>query len=175
MMYGGPLETKDDWTIQGNAHNGPFLVDGTLPEGWMLKSVLLNGEDVTDTGVPSRPGDTVDGVQVVVTNRLTRLTGSAVDDLGQSAHEYVAVIFPEDAGAWRRFSRRMRVDPADQQGRFETKSLPPGHYLAAALDYIEDGQQMDPEFLESIRGYATPFDIGDGDTKALSLRVVKHP
>jgi hypothetical protein len=175
MMYGGPLQTKDDWTLQGRATNGPFLVNGDLPEGWMIKSVLVNGEDVIDTGIPSRSGDVVDGVQIVVTNRLTRVTGTAVDDLGQPAREYVAVIFPEDAGAWRTFSRRQRVESPDQQGRFEVKSLPPGHYLAVALDYIEDGQQMDPEFLESIRAYATPFDVGDGDTKALSLRMVRHP
>ena len=60
--------------------------------------------------------------------------------------------------------------------RLPDPKLPePRHYLAVALDYIEEGQQMDPEFLESIRGYATLFDIGDGETKALSLRVVKHP
>jgi hypothetical protein len=175
MMYGGMLQTKDDWTLQGRATDGPFLVNGNLPEGWMLKSVLVNGEDVTDTGIPIRPGDVVDSVQLVVTNRQTRVTGSALDDLGQASREYVAVIFPEDAGAWRRFSSRIRVETPDQQGGFESKSLLPGHYLAVALDYIEEGQQMDPEFLESIRGYATPFDIGDGDTKALSLRVVKHP
>jgi hypothetical protein len=175
MNVSGPMMAKEDWTLEGRGSDGPFLVHSNLPEGWMVKSVLVNGEDVTDTGIPARPGDTVDGVQIVVTRRLTRITGTAADDLGKPTHEYVAVIFPEDAALWRRLSGRIRVETPDQQGRFESKSLLPGHYLAAALDYIEDGQQMDPEFLESIRGYATPFDVADGESKILSLKVVRHP
>ena len=60
----------------------------------------------------------------------------------------------------------------DQQGRFSTKGLPAGHYLAIAVDVVEEGQSSDPEFLEQIRSDATPFDLGDGERKALALKLV---
>jgi hypothetical protein len=140
----------------------------------MLKSVLLNGVDVSDTGIPLRAGEPVEGLQLLVTNRLTRVNGGATDDAGRPARDYVALIFPEDAGAWRRFSRRQRIESPDQQGRFEVTRLPPGHYLAAALEYVEEGQDGDPEFLESLRAWATPFELRDGETKTLALKVTSR-
>ena len=174
-MSGGELVTKDDWTVQGRANHGPVLVNAIVPNGWMLKSVLVNGEDVTDSGIPTRSGGTVDGVQIVLTDRLTAVSGAAVDDLGHPARDYVVVIFADDPSLWTRASRRQRMETPDQQGRFESKSLPPGHYLAAALDYIEEGQQMDPEFLELLRAVSSPFEVGEGEAKTLSLRVAPHP
>jgi hypothetical protein len=138
----------------------------------MLESVLLNGEDVSDTGIPLQAGEPVEGVQVVLTDRLTRVSGGVTDDSGRPSRDYVAVIFPEDSGAWRRFSRRQRVEGPDQQGRFEVTKLPPGRYLAAAVEYVEDGQANDPEFLQSLRSWATPFELRKGETKTLALKLV---
>ena len=134
MMAGGMLTTKDDWTLQGRGSQGPLIVQpGRFPEGWMIKAVLLNGEDVSDSGIPTRSGERLDGLQIVLTNRLTRVNGTVSTGLGQPARDYVAVVFPEEAALWRAFTRRIRSETPDQQGRFEMKSLPPGHYLAVAL------------------------------------------
>jgi hypothetical protein len=174
MWGGGPVTVKDDWTIEGRGTQGPLTIAaGRVPDGWMLKAVLLNGEDVTDSGIPTR-GEPVDGLQVVLTNRLTKVTGSATDDIGNAARDYHVVIFPDDAAAWRRMSRRQAVEPADQQGRFEVSKLPPGHYLAAAVDYLEEGRGQDAEFLESLRASATAFELREGETKTLALRVAKR-
>ncbi len=40
--------------------------------------------------------------------------------------------------------RYTRVVRPDQQGRFETRGLPPGNYLAAAVESLEQGGQWDP-------------------------------
>jgi hypothetical protein len=171
-FWGSQLVPKEDWTFEARGGSGTMLVQpGRLPDGWMLKSVLLNGEDVTDAGITPRSGERLEGLQIVMTSRLTRVNGTAVNDVNQAARDYVAVLFPDDPALWTRFTRRVRVETPDQQGRFESAKLPPGHYLAAALEYIEDGQQTDPEFLESLRAWATPFDLREGETKALTLKV----
>ena len=69
-------------------------------------------------------------------------------------------------------SRYLASARPDQQGRFEVTKLPPGTYLAVALDYLEDGQGSDPEFLQQMRPYATPIQLGDGEQKNVTLQVV---
>jgi hypothetical protein len=60
----------------------------------------------------------------------------------------------------------------DQQGAFQVKDLPPGRYLAAAVDYLEEGEETNPDALERLRNTATPFALEEGDTKTLALKVV---
>jgi hypothetical protein len=60
----------------------------------------------------------------------------------------------------------------DQQGQFEIKGLPPGNYLALAVEYLEEGQDRDPEFLLQMRPYATSVQLGDAERKVLTLRMV---
>ena len=62
----------------------------------------------------------------------------------------------------------------DQQGRFEVKGLPPGNYLALAVDYLEEGQERDPEFLQDMRPSGTSFALGEGERKTLALRIVRR-
>jgi hypothetical protein len=172
MSWGNELRTKDDWTLEGKGKNGPLVIDpGRFPEGWTVKAVMLNGADVTESGIPVAPGEPVDGVQVVLTSRIARVTGAVSAENGQPARDYVVVLYGEDASSWRVFSRRVQLARPDQEGRFQAKDLPPGHYLAVALESIEDGQQTDPEFLESMRAYATTFELREGETKTLALKL----
>jgi hypothetical protein len=60
----------------------------------------------------------------------------------------------------------------DQQGGWRIKGMPPGEYLAVAVDYIEDGQWNDPEFLESVQRYAQKVTLTDGGSQAVALRLV---
>ena len=60
------------------------------------------------------------------------------------------MIFPEDTSRWREDSRTVRVARPDQHGEFSIKGLPPGKYLIAAVDYVQEGQWYDPEFLAEL-------------------------
>jgi hypothetical protein len=60
----------------------------------------------------------------------------------------------------------------DQQGRYEIKGLPPGDYLAVALNYVEEGVWNDSEYLESIRRFAQKVTLHDGDNPSPSLKLV---
>ena len=47
-----------------------------LPPSWSVKSVQVNGTDVTDTGVEFKGTDTVSGVDIVVTSKSTQISGT---------------------------------------------------------------------------------------------------
>jgi protocatechuate 3,4-dioxygenase beta subunit len=165
---------NEDWTFEVRAMTAPVLLRPMrTPPGYVLKGVFMGAQDVTDTGLNFKPGETITGVQVVLTTKTTSVNGTVTDDKGQPVTDYAAVIFAEDSAKWGFMSRYITMARPDQQGAFQARQLPPGRYLAIALDYIEDGEQTNPETLERLRGSATSFDLGDADQKALALKVVK--
>jgi hypothetical protein len=91
-----------------------------------------------------------------------------VNDRGEPVKEFMVIVFAQDEDRWTLRSRYVLPAPADQDGRF-TVTPPRGDYLAIAFDDVEDGAWSDPEFLRRIRDRATPFSLGDGETRALTL------
>ena len=175
-MFGGRTFTpKDDWTFEGTARESPVLIrGGEQSAAWRIKAVLQRGVDVTDTGVVFRPGEMVDDVQIVLSNRLSIVTGSVDADAGGPVKDYVVVVFADDPNRWSLESRHIGSAQPDQRGQFEVKGLPPGNYLALAVEYLEEGQDRDPEFLQEVRPSATSFALAEGERKALTLTVVRR-
>jgi hypothetical protein len=149
----------------------PFTLDVEyLPEGWAVKSIIVNGSEVTDSKIALAANEEA-AAQVVLTNRVTRITGTVSAD-GQPVKADI-VVFAADAAKWSYPSRFVRTATADETGRFSISGLPPTErYLAVATDYLDDGEHYDPEFLERIRGTATPFSLEDADTHSLDLKVL---
>ena len=173
-MRGGLVTLKDDWTFEARLHEGPALIRATkLPDGWVLKSVMHGGVDVTDRGIEFRPGERIEGLQLVLSNRTSVLTGAVTDERHRPARDYTVVVFPEDPGGWTPNSRYLFAARPTQEGRYEVRKLPAGQYLAVAVDYLEDGQHTDPDYLERLRGYATAFEIRDGERRDLNLELVR--
>jgi hypothetical protein len=153
---------------------GPFTLHvENLPDGWTVKAIVVNGADVTDTKMTLAPNQEAEGL-IVVTNRLTALTGIVSASAGQPAKGEV-VVFAADAAKWTYPSRFVRTVSADDKGRFRITGLPPAdRYLVLAADYLEDGEQYDPEFLERMRDAATEFSLGNAETRTLDLKVMER-
>ncbi len=164
---------NDDWTFEMRAMKGPVLLRTMrTPPGYTLKAVYFNNQDVTDSGINFKPGESISGVQVVLTTKSSTVSGSVTDARSQPVTDYAAIIFAEDSAKWGFMSRFVHMARPDQQGAFQVKDLPPGRYLAAAVDYLEEGEETNPETLERLRNSATPFMLEEGDTKALTLKVI---
>jgi hypothetical protein len=114
----------------------------------------------------------VSDIQVIVTSRVTTVTGQLADDKGAPVADGTVLVFADDATKWWEDSRWVRAVRPDQQGHYEIKGLPPGDYLAIALDYVEDGQWNDPEYLESIRRYARRIALTEGEAQSPRLQIV---
>jgi hypothetical protein len=87
--------------------------------------------------------------------------------------EYSRVIFADDPTKWTSQSRFVTTARPDQNGQFKIEKLPPANYLAAALEYLDEGDAADPDFLGSLRDAATKFSLVEGETKSLSLKLAK--
>ncbi len=77
VAFAGPGTVKADGTFELKGLSGTRIVRvASLPPGWMLKSVKVNGNDVTDSGIDFKAGESVTGVDVVLTSKLTEVTGT---------------------------------------------------------------------------------------------------
>ena len=85
------------------------------------------------------------------------------------------MLFARDRGKWQPQSRYIRTARPDQDGRFKISGLPAGDYLAIAVDFVEQGQANDPEFLDRIQDRAVRFSLGENEAKALDLKLGSLP
>jgi len=170
IAFAGPGSVKADGTFELKGLSGTRIVRvASLPPGWMLKSVRVNGNDITDTGIDFKAGEALTGVDVVVTSKLTEVNGT-VKAGSQQAKDYTLVVFSDESQKWSLpNSRFVAATRPDQEGRFQIKNLPAGGYLAIAVDYLAQGEWNDPDVLERLKPKATGFSIDEGETKTLSL------
>jgi hypothetical protein len=165
---------------------GPARLDVIVPEGWMVKAVTREGVDIADKPIELRNGEQLSNVRVVLTNRVTRLSGRLTDEKGAARPDGTVVVFAATPEKWFEESRFVRATRPDQQGRFQIAGLPPGDYLAVAVDYVEEyaeplgraarsGAWDDPEYLESLRPHARKISIAAGETETLALVVIPAP
>jgi hypothetical protein len=175
----GRADVAEDLTFQMTGLHGPrrIAIDRP-PDGWDLKSVIANGVDVTDMTLKfGTPDDSLSGVQVVLTDRLTELLGAVVDARGQATRDFTLLIFSADRDRWyagSRYFRRARPEPA---GYADVRGLPPGDYYVApvsGMSVLREGADawQDPEFLESLVQRATRATLIDGQKLSISVRVI---
>ena len=165
----------DNWTFTVGGIYGPARIRATVPEGWAVKAILQDGRDVSDTAFEMRTGETLTGLDIIVTDRITTVTGQLTDDQGAPLPDGTILVFATDAEKWVDESRFVRSVRPDQQGKYQVRGLPAGEYFAVAIDYVEEGMWNDPEYLESIRGLGQRFTLGEADTHALMLRLLTPP
>jgi hypothetical protein len=173
-LGGGPGGSRvgDDWTFSLRSVADAILIRTASPQGWTLKSVLHNGEDITDTPMEFPPGQTVGGVQIVMTKKIAGVTGLVTDSRGGPALDATVVVFPVNEKLWTYQSRFIRAARPDQDGRYRVAALPaPEQYLAVAVQGLEDGQAGDPDFLAAIKDAAVRFELGDGETRPVDVKL----
>jgi hypothetical protein len=147
-----------------------FKVD--VPAGWMLKAILHEGRDITHLPLELRTGEKLDGVQVVITDAVTKILGGVTDAKNAPTANCTILVFPTDASKWYEGASSIRATRPDRDGRWQIAGLPAGAYLGIALDYIEEGAWNDPDFLESLRADATSMQLPDGGSIAVTLRAL---
>ena len=168
----GPVAVNDDLSFEAKARPGKMRITlaGALP-GWAIRSVRFKGDDVVDSGFELRAGENAADVEVELTNRLTDVSGVVTTPKGEAVKDYSVVVFPSDREKWTPNSRYLKTARPDQDGRYKVNGLPPGEYRVIALDYVDQNEWSDPEFLEKIRAGATAFSISEGEAKSVDLRI----
>lgn len=174
MMVGASGGTaKPDGTFELKGLAGHRIIRvANLPQGWALKSVRLNGTDITDSGVDFKAGEQISNLEIVLTSRTTEITGGVTTASGEPTKDYTVVVFSDDPDQWTiPMSRWVAGARPDQDGRFKISNMPPGSYYAVALDYIESGAWGDPDLLDRLKTRARRFTLSEGQTETLDLKI----
>ena len=166
--------------------NGSFQVTNLLPGAhyirvtgggvqgqgqWTVKSIDVGGQDVADAAIELKPGQNVDNVTIVLTDRTTEISGTVRDARNAAAPAMNVIAFSTDQTHWRAQSRRVQAVRTDQSGAYRIRNLPPGDYFIMATDDVEQGEWFDPAFLDSARANARRLSLSEGDRKAQDLPV----
>jgi hypothetical protein len=167
-----PLSVNSDWTFDIGGLIGRRLLRVREGQGdWVLKRVTLGGTDITDTPLEFTGAD-INDIQIVLTDRVTNVSGTIVDADGQPVPGATVVLLAEDRGKWGPDSRFVVAVRADQNGSFQHRKLPPERYLAVAVGELEPGEETNPETLDRLqRAASTAFTLGEGETRTLSVRL----
>jgi hypothetical protein len=175
--FGGPAsaQIQPNGTFEMGGASGPRVLRLTdAPRGWMLQAVRLNGRDVTDTPLPFGTADqSIADLDVVLTDRVSDVTGRAVDARGRNVPGATVVVFSTDRQQWGETSRFLSVSgQTERDGAFTVGKLPPGDYYAAAITALSPGEWRDPDLLDALLPSATHLSVSPGETVTATLRVV---
>jgi hypothetical protein len=166
MTLGGG--TSNEFKLGGATGSVRLEIDG-VPDGWAVSGVFVDDKDVTDEAFDLKGANAT--ARVVLTNRTTSLSGTV--QLREGTREHAVVVFAEEPARWTYPSRFVKTARTDRDGRFQIKGLPPGtRYLAAAVEYLEDGEESDPQLLERLQPRATSFTLGEGERRSIQLAVI---
>jgi hypothetical protein len=148
---------------------GQYVIRGAAPSGWTMKTVYLDGREVTDQPIEVR-SDNVNGFNVIFTDRISSLGGTVRDSRGAAAAALTVIVFPSDERLWQPQSRQIVTSRTDAAGAYRLATIPSGEYLAVAVDDVELGEWFDPAFLEQWRDRATRVKVGEGEHQTLDLK-----
>jgi hypothetical protein len=168
----GVLNEDNTFKLAGATGKG-FIRVFPAPMGWAIKSVTVDGEDVTDVPIDLSSRRSIDDIRVVLTDKSTDLTGTVTDSRGTPLKDYVVILLPvglKDGLSPRRFISMLRPD---QDGSFRTKGMPPGSYTATALEWVEQGRQFVPNFQEQLRRAGKTLTLRDGEPTTIDVKLTE--
>jgi hypothetical protein len=108
---------REDWSFSVVAVFGAARVRAMVPDGWTVKAILHDGRDIADTAVEMKSGETLTGVQVLVSNRVTTISGQMLDDKGAPLVDGTVIAFADEADG-SRWVRAVRPD----RGRYQIRA-----------------------------------------------------
>lgn len=184
-------ELAPDWTFTVQGLFGTCMVRLVAVPRWMPRSILIDGNDVTDRPIRFAPGQEIRGVEVVMTDRSTKLDLHVTDEQGNLTRDFVALVFPVDQARWTDMGGRYIrpfVPPRDpprepvraQSGvsapasvpstRDTITAMPAGEYYAIALDDLETDGFREPDLLRQLARGATRVKLVEGASAEITLR-----
>ena len=168
---------SDDGTFElvNVPDGGRWLRARSIPSGWILKAVYLDGQDVIDSPLDFGGISRVDELQFVLSDQVTHLSGNVSDQQDAPLTAFTVIAFPADDRQWQPQSRYIAAARPDQNANYQIEGLPSGEYLLAAVDVVQEGEWFDPRFLQQLRDVAVRVWLNDGEATSLDLTLQTQP
>jgi hypothetical protein len=168
---GGPAGSSGEqgFTLAGYAAGRYRVRVQNSPAGWMFKTAMLNGVDVSET--PFEFSRDVTDLVLTFTDRWSGMSGVVQ---GTGAAGAMVLAFTTNPQAWNdqgASPRRLKSTRANTRGEFGFSSVPPGDYYVIAVLEEHAADWRDPKALEALARQATQVSIGEGEHRTLDLRI----
>jgi hypothetical protein len=138
--------------------------------GWHVETIRHNNTDVRDRPIVFGQ-ESLNDVEVRLTQAVTELTGTLASESGTPAAEYFVVVFPADRNLWHAASPRVRVVRPAADGTFRVSDLLPGTYRISALTDVESAEEKERSFLEAIYAASIEVAVNHGQSTRQDLRI----
>jgi hypothetical protein len=151
---------------------GRYLIVPSVPQGYGVTSVRVNGREVLDEPVDVGPAG-LSGVVVTITDRTAPLQGSVRDSDGEAAAGAFVAVFPAVPTERRSFGGRqlrMRRATAGADGRWRIADLPAGDYIAATMTEAQADHWPDAVVLQAIAQGGVRVSLVPGVVREVALR-----
>ena len=186
----GEARVAADWTFKVDSLFGTCQPPSRLTFGrWTLKSATRGSQDLLEKPVTFEPGQHLDGIQLVFTDRKSELRFRVTDEQGQATTDYVALVFSTDKSRWdnrygsgvepfflppievlREMERSRAAPPQLSAMRREAMVVSPGEYYVIAIDDIGIEEIRVPAVLERLAASAIRVSVTEGASVDAVLR-----
>jgi hypothetical protein len=167
---------QPDWQFVTEPVAGPFrLILTNPPEGWWLKSAIVNGIDAARIPVTVASERAASNVEIMIDTDGATLSGRVIDDRTTVAGATV-MIFSVDPELWFRGSQHVRHVQARRNGTFVQPSLPPGEYWVAADDAPADPELNDWNSISALTSLvprATRVRLSPAQRRTIELSIAR--
>ena len=172
---GSNSAVKDDLTFEMKMVAGHvFIRSPPTGPNWRLNRVLLNGVEITDTGLDVPRDGSISDVVVELTDHLYPVSGRVSDASGALVRDCFVIVFGQDPAGWTPGTRYLASVRPGLDDLYHVK-MPAGDYYAVAITDVDQGAWTDPEFLSQVRDRATKFTIVAGETMSVDLPLSAPP
>ncbi len=166
----GSAQVKEDGSFtMKNVQAGRFRLF-CFKQGAYIKAARAGDQDVLNS-----PLDTTQGapasLEIMLSANGPQVMGSVKNADGKPLPGVSVILVPNDE-SWRGQWSGYGTATTDQYGNFRVTNIRPGEYKAIALEDVECGEYMDPEFLKRYEGKATPVSLKEGGKENMELTLI---
>ncbi len=140
-----------------------------MPESTYFKSVRMGAQEIAGSIIDLSGG--VSGpVEIVISAKGGQISGTVKDAKQEPAAGALVVLVPDSS---RRDQLHLfKQTPADQNGSFSFKGVPPGEYTLFSWETIEDGAWQDPDVLLKYEIDGTKVKVAQGGSETVQVKMI---
>jgi hypothetical protein len=161
----GTFEWKD---VPPGHYYVQFSGDESVSPDWFLKSAVVAGRDVTDSGFSVNGGAAV--LELVASADGAVVDGSVANTKSEPVANAVVIAVPE--ARFRSRTDRYYKTVSDQSGHFTLHGIPPGAYTLIAWESIDGEAYYNPEFLNKYEAQGRALHLTEGERTSVQLGAV---
>jgi len=145
------------------------LLRVVLP-GWFVKSVTLNGRDISDA---RRQFQRDEHVTILLSSIGSTVEGTVVGPDGNPATSGAVIMFAQNRAGWTTTSVRLRRAQVESNGRFKITDLLPGAYYIAAgtRERVYQPGAIAASYFEGLTENASTIVMAERDTRTVTLKL----